>query len=124
MKKVIAIAAVLFLITLSAGAQSRSLLVNISSEYGERHLEWTTSNEINSSYFLIESSGDGLSFAVVGRVKAAGYSIHLKTYDFELQERDTLLYYRITSVNMDGERYTSAITGLVPDSESNFLAHK
>jgi hypothetical protein len=45
-------------------------------------LQWQTTNEINSDYFSIERSSDGLNFSGIGKVNAAGNSNGLKQYAF------------------------------------------
>ena len=44
------------------------------------NLDWTTSSEVNSDYFEIERSVDGNPFTTIGRVDAAGYSVHSINY--------------------------------------------
>ncbi|MBC7487912.1 MAG: hypothetical protein H7282_14310, partial [Cytophagaceae bacterium] len=45
-------------------------------------LTWGTAIELNSSYFIIEKSLDGISFSSIGRVEAAGNSSSLIRYNF------------------------------------------
>ena len=124
MKNLITITAALVLMASGLCAQNKSLPVNIIHEDGEIQLEWSTASETNSGYFLVEGSGDGLSFTIIGRVKAAGYSLSLKKYAFELESHNTPAYYRITAVSMDGQRNSSEIAGVITNPGSNLLAHK
>jgi len=67
-------------------------------------LLWATASELNSDYFDIERSKDGLSFLPIGKVKAAGTSHDVLNYVFE----DSLpsagrSYYRLKQVDFDGQ---------------------
>jgi len=67
-------------------------------------LAWRTASEKNSDRFEVERSQDGQTFAVIGRVAAAGTSLLLHTYellDGKLPPATTL-YYRLRQVDADG----------------------
>ena len=92
----------LILITsLVSSAQSTFQIVS-SREDDELLLKWNTLKEVNSSYFLIESSDDGIHFQVAGRVEATGYA--MKKTDYEYMPQTKALYFRITLVGMSGEQ--------------------
>lgn len=64
-------------------------------------LSWKTVTELNSEYFAIERSMDGLEFEEIGRKPAAGNSNQTLFYtyiDEELPARNGVFYYRIRSV--------------------------
>ncbi|MFT3936314.1 MAG: T9SS type A sorting domain-containing protein [Chitinophagaceae bacterium] len=65
-------------------------------------LNWSTSSEINSSYFDIERSYDGVSFVKVGAITAAGISSSIKNYSFTNQSLQEHNYYRLKQVDIDG----------------------
>jgi hypothetical protein len=73
-------------------------------------VSWATVQEINSSYFEIERSTDGIRFEKIAIVKAAGNSETVKNYEFKDEK---LLfgfnYYRIKQVDVDG-RFTYSVT--------------
>jgi acid phosphatase type 7 len=66
-------------------------------------LAWVTSQEINSRWFTIEKSTDGMVFSVVGRVNAAGNSVLPKEYLLtDNAPADGINYYRLSQTDMDG----------------------
>lgn len=78
-------------------------------------LKWTTTNEVNAAYFLVERSLDGSSFSGIGTVPAIGNSPDVLTYSLvdnnAANQPVTLLYYRLKMVDNDGTaRYSQVIT--------------
>jgi hypothetical protein len=82
--------------------------VNLLSFTGEqadkKHLlKWTTSQEINSSYFDVERSADARHFTSIGRVAAAGTSSIEKRYNLtDAAPMQGNNYYRLKQVDNDG----------------------
>lgn len=75
-------------------------------------LAWATASELNSDYFDVERSLDGLTFEAVGRVAAAGNSATTRQYEW----RDAAppagaspLYYRLRQADHDGTAHYSAV---------------
>ena len=67
------------------------------------NLDWTTSSEVNSDYFEIERSVDGNPFNTIGRVDAAGYSVHSINYQLvDANPSSGTNYYRLKVVDLDG----------------------
>lgn len=66
-------------------------------------LIWTTAFEANASHFEVLSSTDGISFEVVGRVKATGNSNRMVSYKYLVQEKASASYYQIKEVDLDGQ---------------------
>jgi hypothetical protein len=65
-------------------------------------ITFSTAQEVNNDYFVVESSNDGITFEEIGIVKGAGTSNKLSVYTFE----STLtqhVYYRIKQVDYDGQ---------------------
>ena len=66
-------------------------------------LHWTTASEINSSYWLVERSVDGVHFETITQVQAAGNSHSLLNYSFiDSQAKSGINYYRLREVDADG----------------------
>ena len=70
-------------------------------------LAWTTASEVNSAYFDIERSTDGVAFTKLGRVAGQGSKTTATTYAFADQEGlgaqpAGLAYYRLRQVDTDG----------------------
>ncbi|MFZ4797430.1 MAG: T9SS type A sorting domain-containing protein [Bacteroidia bacterium] len=70
-------------------------------------LAWTTASEINTNMFVLERSIDGKNFEAITKVKAAGNSSSLKSYNHLDKGIITLLnsagtiYYRLKMVDND-----------------------
>lgn len=74
------------------------------------NLDWQTATEMNSDYFLIESSTDGVNFTDIGRHKAAGYSTQLLAYSFTDENPvEGVNYYRLNQYDFDGMHEYSGI---------------
>jgi len=66
-------------------------------------LKWSTSSEINSQYFDIERSADGIVFNKIGTVNAAGNSSTIHNYSFTDAAAVEHNYYRLKQVDIDGK---------------------
>lgn len=74
-------------------------------------LEWATQTESNVSYFALEKSLDGLHFEQFGKVQAQGDSHQLQSYSFVDNQPSLFDYYRLKSVDWDGQfEYSDIIT--------------
>ena len=66
-------------------------------------LEWQTASEVNTSFFAVERSLNGLDFEEIGRVDAAGSSLQILNYAFvDANPVSGTLYYRLRQVDADG----------------------
>ncbi len=66
-------------------------------------LTWSTASEINSKYFSIERSADGLDYKTIGVVPASGNSSTVINYTFlDESPYDGDNYYRLKQVDFDG----------------------
>jgi len=67
-------------------------------------LEWTTSTEVNSDYFVVEVSSDGVNFEEVAQIPAAENSTAVTDYLFrDTMPRSGQQYYRLRQVDLSGE---------------------
>jgi hypothetical protein len=88
-------------------------------------LQWQTTNEINSDYFSIERSADGVNFSGIGKVNAAGNSNGLKQYEFidqtPLSARRGVggeAFYRLKEVDLDGNyKYSNILLVKMPQGQ-------
>lgn len=71
----------------------------IACTAGQNYLHWQTAQELNSDYFKIESSGDGLSWQAAGKLPAKGNSNTLSDYYYSAASAK---YYRLQAVDKDG----------------------
>lgn len=94
------------------------LPVKLMSFNGEKiennvKINWATSTEINSSYFVIEFSNDGKNFVPIGKVKANGLANTIIKYNHihdnvnEFLNNSLLAYYRLKMLDKDGTFQTS-----------------
>ena len=75
-------------------------------------LDWATASEVNSARFEVERSRDGVVFATIGTVAAAGSSNTSHAYqltDSKLPTGSTRLYYRLRQVDLDGTAVYSPV---------------
>lgn len=65
-------------------------------------INWTTSQEYNNRYFIIEKSTDGSNFSFLGKVNGAGTSTSAQTYQLvDFSPADGANYYRLSQVDVD-----------------------
>lgn len=90
-----------------------SFTANVISEK-EVRLNWETSQESNTSHYVIEHSLDGQNFLPIGNVRAAGNSSEEVTYTFihKTPNPGIMNYYRIRQYDQDGESSYSKISGV------------
>ena len=68
-----------------------------------RELDWTTATETNNDYFTIESSKNGIDWTFVAKVQGAGNSNMVKNYSYEDLTPESVLYYRLTQTDFNGQ---------------------
>ena len=69
-------------------------------------VSWQTASEFNSSAFVIEKSRDGVNWANLATLAAAGNSTTLINYTYKDAEKSGLAYYRLQQVDQDGTEKT------------------
>jgi len=84
-------------------------------------LNWKTENEINTSYFVVERSADGIRFNGIGNVTANGRNNTGSSFNYSLTDYDAInqssqrLYYRLKMVDIDGRfEYSNIISVSFP----------
>ncbi len=76
----------------------------------EVNLYWTTTQEVNNDYFLIEHSIDGKYWETIEEVQGAGTTIEITNY--EAVDKRPILgmnYYRLKQIDFDGQFEYSSI---------------
>ncbi|MFN3403083.1 MAG: T9SS type A sorting domain-containing protein [Cytophagaceae bacterium] len=87
-------------------------------------INWITSMEENSDRFIIERSGDGVSFSAIASVKAFGKSSGPKVYSYtDRQPFPGINYYKLTALDVDGSIAYSAVRTIVMDSQHTVLVY-
>ncbi|MCX6180778.1 MAG: T9SS type A sorting domain-containing protein, partial [Bacteroidetes bacterium] len=70
-------------------------------------LVWITATEINSDYFEVLRSADGINFESIGKVNAAGNSVDFLQYVFvDYAPLSGVNYYKLTQYDFDGANET------------------
>lgn len=109
----------------STGSKTNQVTVEVTHEDGEVVLNWNTVKEINSSYFLVEKSTDGIHFTQIKMIPAAGNSNFARNYTFTDSEANTgNVLYRVMLVTMNGQQMASASVSSANPSTTNTLAVK
>ncbi len=68
------------------------------------NVSWTTSEEINSSYFVVERSADATSWQPIGQVSAKGNSSGLVDYKYvDPSPTNATNFYRLRMVDLDAK---------------------
>lgn len=79
-------------------------------------LDWKTASESRSNFFEIEHSRDGISFEVIGMIKAVGNSLGANAYKFDhLNLLPCVHHYRLKQVDVDGKFTYSNIISVKTD---------
>lgn len=88
-------------------------------------LEWATASEINSDYFQVEHSIDGVEFSGIGTVRSNGNTNQRMDYQFtDVNVRDQPNYYRLKMVDFDGSfEYSNSILVSPDFSEARLLLY-
>jgi hypothetical protein len=75
-------------------------------------LSWATAQEVNSDYFSVQRSTDGVNFVEMGKVKAKGFSSIVTNYAFTDQSiLNGKAYYRLQIFDLDGKfTYSKVLT--------------
>ena len=85
-------------------------------------LEWVTDNEWTNSFFEVQHSLDGRTFAAVGRVQGHGNTQQASTYSYVDAAPDAAAthYYRLRQVDLDGTSTFSPVraVNLAPGSSA------
>ena len=91
-------------------------------------LNWNTLQEINTAFFTIQRSTDGLSFTTVGSIAAEGNTITGSNYSYTdynaagLSTKTGKLFYRLQNIDKDGSSSYSNIVSVTPGSRNALFA--
>jgi hypothetical protein len=89
------------------------LYFNATQKSDRVALTWGTSAEMNTAYFIVERSLNGVDFKEAGRVEASNNSIVDQHYSFnDVVTAEQKLYYRLKQTDKDGTYYYSKIVSV------------
>lgn len=95
--------------SINAALPLRLLEFKVVENNGNAHLNWKTTDEVNTSHFVVEHSSNGRDFSNIGNVKAFNSDgVH------EYQFRDAISgegthFYRLQMVDVDGSHTYSSV---------------
>jgi hypothetical protein len=96
--------------------------ITVQMTGNDAQLNWATATEINSDFFAIERSVDGVYFQEAGQVVAAGNATSTRTYEYtDVNVSDlgaSVIFYRLRQVDIDGAFTYSDVVELIPGGEN------
>ncbi len=86
-------------------------------------LNWATASEINTAYYEVEKSTDGLSFRTLGKVASSHAGTNLaNTYTYpDADPANAINYYRLNMVDKDGQSAYSAVIKVAFEEKKRVL---
>ncbi len=76
---------------------------NLNCNKGEVEISWTTAQESNSDYFVVQASKDAVNYVDVDKVLAAGNSNSILNYNSSYTNREAYSYWRLKQVDYNLE---------------------
>lgn len=99
-------------------------LISFNAAYKKNYVDvtWTTASEINSNYFKVLRSQDGINFSEMETYRAAGNSTSMLNYSHRDKEPfPAVSYYQLNQVDYDGTPYYSKVVAVrAPDKQNDF----
>jgi hypothetical protein len=91
----------------------------VSRQSANIALTWVTSQELNNSHFEVERSTDGRNYKTIAVVLGAVNSNVINKYSYtDKNITNTVVYYRIRQVDINGQAHYSAIRMIKSTEES------
>ena len=86
-------------------------------------INWSTSQEINNRYYIVEKSNNGQTFTTVAKVSGNGTTSLKHTYSItdDISTADNVIYYRLKQVDFDDKFNYSHIITLKINDENKVL---
>ena len=116
-----------------AGTQTSAVVLpvtlgsfEVQKENKTVQVKWRTEFELNTDYFSIERSSNGINFKETGRVTAAGFSNLGRDYSYTDNNAAGLsgtVYYRLVTVDLDGSKQTSTIKKITLTGNEIFVSN-
>jgi len=80
----------------------------------KKTINWSTASEINSDYFTILYSDNGIDFTPLTNINAQGNSLEVVNYSYSITKKG---YYRLTQTDYDGTTEKFDIKFCGPDND-------
>jgi hypothetical protein len=97
----------------------RFAAINAQFTGGKILVKWTTAQEFNNNYFIVEHSIDGRNFSRVGSVNASNLAQGSQYQFADINYKMGKNYYRIQQVDKDGKYSYSAIATVLISAKGN-----
>ncbi len=112
-----------FFITGQSDAALPLTLLSFEAATEENHvaLAWATADEVNTSHFEVQRSGDGNYFKSIGRVNSRGEGKSAYTFDDHSPLPSAVSYYRLKMIDLDDSYTYSAIVSISVTSDNVLL---
>jgi hypothetical protein len=83
----------------------------VNEVYGDINISWATGSEINSGYFQVLKSSDGVNWSVINVQNGTGNSSFITNYNFidKNKGNETTIYYRLRHFDLDGSSTYSVV---------------
>lgn len=82
-------------------------------------VKWSTVNELNNKFYMVERSSDELNFITIGQVTAGNNAANVQEYNFtDYKALGGANYYRLKQVDADGHSSYSAIAKVILPEET------
>lgn len=97
-------------------------LIDFKVQWAGEHVSitWATASEINSDYFDVQWSIDGINFYSIGEVSASGNTSYRQDYAYVHENPVSLVnYYRLVQYDLDGKKYRKPILRLSKNQSDN-----
>lgn len=75
----------------------------------DNFISWSTASEINSNYFELWRSEEGVMYEKIATISAAGTSNSIKNYSFQDKEVSGMHYYKLIQYDFDGSHQESKV---------------
>lgn len=84
---------------------------------------WSTASEINSDYFELQRSTNGIEFTTIANITSQGNSNVVSDYKFEDKDvvKNTIYFYRLKQVDKNGSYVYTEIRNAKIDDDSNIF---
>ncbi len=87
-------------------------------------LKWVALSEINTAYFEVEKSSDGLLFTTIGKIVALGTTGGGQTYSFTDPNTSAVkTFYRVKAIDIDGKITYSGINTITGTEKSTVVIY-
>lgn len=97
---------------------------NAHNEGDQINIKWSTADETNNDYFIIQRTSDGKIYKNIGEIKGAGTYVGQLDYHFvDENPNQGYNYYRLVSVDYDGGREYSDLIVILYDTQNEIIIY-